>query len=384
MVAIMKVRYFDYAATTPVRAEVIKEMIPYLNIEYGNPSSIYSIGRKNRKVVEESRAKVAKFINAKPNEIYFTSCGSESDNLAIKGIMMANKEKGKHLITTKIEHPAVLNSCKWLENNGYEVTYLNVDSNGKVSLTELEDSIRPDTALISIMYANNEVGTIQPIESIGKIAKKHGVIFHTDAVQATGSIQIDVEKLNIDALSLSGHKLYAPKGIGALYVKDGVKFSSIQHGGHQENNKRSGTENVASIVALGKAVELISNNFDAYNEKIRQLRDFYISEIESRFDEAKLNGDRFDRISGNANISFKGVDAEQLLLNLDLYGICASAGSACTSGSASPSHVLLAMGLKEEYIQGALRVSFGLGNTIEDVKFLIDKIGECIKKCKIY
>lgn len=380
----MKVRYFDYAATTPVRAEVIKEMIPYLNIEYGNPSSIYSIGRKNRKVVEESRAKVAKFINAKPNEIYFTSCGSESDNLAIKGIMMANKEKGKHLITTKIEHPAVLNSCKWLENNGYEVTYLNVDSNGKVSLTELEDSIRPDTALISIMYANNEVGTIQPIESIGKIAKKHGVIFHTDAVQATGSIQIDVEKLNIDALSLSGHKLYAPKGIGALYVKDGVKFSSIQHGGHQENNKRSGTENVASIVALGKAVELISNNFDAYNEKIRQLRDFYISEIESRFDEAKLNGDRFDRISGNANISFKGVDAEQLLLNLDLYGICASAGSACTSGSASPSHVLLAMGLKEEYIQGALRVSFGLGNTIEDVKFLIDKIGECIKKCKIY
>lgn len=376
----MKVRYFDYAATTPVMSEVIKEMIPYLNIEYGNPSSIYSIGRKNRKAVEDSRAKVAKFINAKPDEIYFTSCGSESDNLALKGIMMANKEKGKHLITTKIEHPAVLNSCKWLESNGFNVTYLNVDSNGKVNLTELEESIRPDTVLISIMYANNEVGTIQPINSIGKIARNHGIIFHTDAVQAVGSIQIDVEKLKIDALSLSGHKIYAPKGIGALYVRDGIKFSCIQHGGHQERNKRAGTENVASIVALGKSVDLVTKNFDMYNTKVKQLRDFYISEIESRFDNVKLNGDRFDRVSGNANISFEGVDAEELLLNLDSYGICASAGSACTSGLAAPSHVLLAMGLKEEYIQGALRVSFGLGNTMEDVKFLVDKIEECIKK----
>lgn len=376
----MKVRYFDYAATTPVMSEVIKEMIPYLNIEYGNPSSIYSIGRKNRKAVEDSRAKVAKFINAKPDEIYFTSCGSESDNLALKGIMMANKEKGKHLITTKIEHPAVLNSCKWLESNGFNITYLNVDSNGKVNLTELEESIRPDTVLISIMYANNEVGTIQPINSIGEIARNHGIIFHTDAVQAVGSIQIDVEKLKIDALSLSGHKIYAPKGIGALYVRDGIKFSCIQHGGHQERNKRAGTENVASIVALGKAVDLVTKNFDMYNTKVKQLRDFYISEIESRFDNVKLNGDRFDRVSGNANISFEGVDAEELLLNLDSYGICASAGSACTSGLAAPSHVLLAMGLKEEYIQGALRVSFGLGNTMEDVKFLVDKIEECIKK----
>lgn len=379
----MKVRYFDYAATTPVMSEVIKEMIPYLNIEYGNPSSIYSIGRKNRKAVEDSRAKVAKFINAKPDEIYFTSCGSESDNLALKGIMMANKEKGRHLITTKIEHPAVLNSCKWLESNGFNVTYLNVDNNGKVNLTELEESIRPDTVLISIMYANNEVGTIQPINSIGEIARNHGIIFHTDAVQAVGSIQIDVEKLKIDALSLSGHKIYAPKGIGALYVRDGIKFSCIQHGGHQERNKRAGTENVASIVALGKAVDLVTKNFDMYNTKVKQLRDFYISEIESRFDNVKLNGDRFDRVSGNANISFEGVDAEELLLNLDSYGICASAGSACTSGLAAPSHVLLAMGLKEEYIQGALRVSFGLGNTMEDVKFLVDKIEECIKKVNI-
>lgn len=378
----MRMRYFDYAATTPVMPDVIKEMIPYLNIEYGNPSSMYSIGRKNRKAVEESRAKVAKFINAKTNEIYFTSCGSESDNLAIKGIMMANKEKGRHLITTKIEHPAVLNSCKWLESNGFNVTYLNVDSNGKVNLAELENSIRSDTVLISVMYANNEVGTIEPIESIGEIARAHGVIFHTDAVQAVGSIQIDVEKLKVDALSLSGHKIYAPKGIGALYVREGVKFSSIQHGGHQENNKRAGTENVAGIVALGKAIDLVIKDFDKYNTNIKQLRDFYISEIESRFDDAKLNGDRFDRIAGNANISFKGVDAEQLLLNLDSYGICASAGSACTSGLATPSHVLLAMGLKEEYIQGALRVSFGLGNTIEDVKFLVDKIGESLKKCR--
>ena len=244
----MKIRYFDHAATTPVRQEVVKELLPYLGVEYGNPSSIYSIGRHNKKAIEESRQKVARAINAKKNEVYFTSCGSESDNLAIKGIMRANKDKGNHIITSKIEHPAILNTCKWLEQNGCEVTYLNVDENGKISLSELENSIKNNTVLISIMFANNEIGTIQPIKEIGAIAKSKGIIFHTDAVQAVGNVKIDVQSLNIDALSMSGHKIYAPKGIGALYIRSGIKFERIQQGGHQEQGKRAGTENVAGIV----------------------------------------------------------------------------------------------------------------------------------------
>lgn len=378
----MKIRYFDHAATTPVREEVIKEIIPYLGVEYGNPSSIYTLGRRNRKVIDESREKVAKAINGKSSEIYFTSCGSESDNLALKGIMSANKEKGKHVITTKIEHPAILNTCKWLEKNGYDVTYLNVDNNGKVNLSELKDSIRLDTVLISIMFANNEIGTIQPIKEIGQIAKSNGIIFHTDAVQAIGNVKIDVQDLNIDALSMSGHKIYAPKGIGALYIRNEIKFEKIQHGGHQESNKRAGTENVAGIVGLGKAIELIYNNFESYNAKLINLRDYYIDEIEKNFENIHLNGDRIDRLPGNANISFKGIDAGELLLKLDSYGICASAGSACTSGSLEPSHVLLAIGLKEDYAQGALRVSFGKDNNKEDVKYLIDCIKQSIKKLK--
>lgn len=378
----MKIRYFDHAATTPVREEVIKEIIPYLGVEYGNPSSIYTLGRRNRKVIDESREKVAKAINGMSSEIYFTSCGSESDNLALKGIMSANKEKGKHVITTKIEHPAILNTCKWLEKNGYDVTYLNVDNNGKINLSELKDSIRLDTVLISIMFANNEIGTIQPIKEIGQIAKSNGIIFHTDAVQAIGNVKIDVQDLNIDALSMSGHKIYAPKGIGALYIRNGIKFEKIQHGGHQESNKRAGTENVAGIVGLGKAIELIYNNFESYNAKLINLRDYYINEIEKNFENIHLNGDRIDRLPGNANISFKGIDAGELLLKLDSYGICASAGSACTSGSLEPSHVLLAIGLKEDYAQGALRVSFGKDNNKEDVKYLIDCIKQSIKKLK--
>lgn len=372
----MKIRYFDHAATTPVRNEVLKEMIPYFGVEYGNPSSIYFLGRHNRKIIDESREKVAKSINAKTDEIYFTSCGSESDNLALKGIMSANKEKGKHLITTKIEHPAILNTGKWLEKNGYDVTYLNVDSNGKINLSELKEAIRLDTVLISVMFANNEIGTIQPIKEIGQIAKSNGIIFHTDAVQAIGNMKIDVQDLNIDALSMSGHKIYAPKGIGALYIRNGIKFEKIQQGGHQENNKRAGTENVAGIVGLGKAIELIYNDFEKYNTKLITLRDYYISEIEKNFKDTHLNGDRIDRLPGNANISFKGIDAGELLLKLDSYGICASAGSACTSGSLEPSHVLLAIGLKECYAQGALRVSFGKDNNKEDVQYLID----CIKR----
>lgn len=249
----MNIRYFDYAATTPVRPEVLKEMMPFFEVEYGNPSSLYTLGRHNRKYVEEAREKVARAINAKKNEIYFTSCGSESDNLAIKGIMYANRDKGNHIITTKIEHPAVLNTCRWMEENGFEVTYLNVDENGKISLEELKNSIKNTTVLITVMFANNEIGTIQPIKEIGMIAREKGIIFHTDAVQAVGNILINVQDLNVDALSMSGHKIYAPKGVGALYIRNGIKFQRIQHGGHQELNKRAGTENVAGIVRIRKS-----------------------------------------------------------------------------------------------------------------------------------
>lgn len=372
----MENKYFDHAATTAVREEVIKEMIPYMGVEYGNPSSVYSLGRKNRKVVENARAKVAQIINSNKNEIYFTSCGSESDNLAIKGIMFANKFKGNHMITTKIEHPAILNTCKWLERNGFEVTYLNVDENGKISLEELKQSIKSNTVLISIMFANNEIGTIQPIQEIGKIAKSKGIIFHTDAVQAMGNIKIDVKALNIDALSMSAHKFYGPKGVGALYIKEGIRFESIQTGGHQEKNKRAGTENVAGIVGLAKALELIYNDFETYNKNLLSLRNYYIDLIEQNIENVHLNGDRLDRLPGNVNISFKGIDASELLLYLDQFGICASAGSACTSGSLEPSHVLVAIGLKSDYIQGALRTSFGRENTKKDIEFLVN----CIKK----
>ena len=378
----MKIRYFDHAATTPVRPEVLNSMIPFLGTEYGNPSSMYTIGRSSRRAVEEARSEIARAINAEKNEIYFTSCGSESDNMIIKGIMLANKDKGKHMITSKIEHPAVINTCKWLEENGFDVTYLNVDFNGKISLEKLENSIRSDTIMISIMYANNEIGTIQQINEIGRIAKENNIIFHTDAVQAMGNIRIDVKEQNIDALSMSGHKIYAPKGIGAAFISSKIEFDNLIQGGHQERGRRAGTENTASIVGMGKAISLINREMNAYNNHLKMLRDYYISEIERKIECAKLNGDRFDRLPGNANFSFKGVDAEQLLLYLDSYGICASAGSACTSGQSSPSHVLLATGLNEEYIQGALRASFGMSNTIEDVKYLVDKIKIFVDKYK--
>ena len=377
-----KIRYFDHAATTGVREEVLKEMLPYFGIEYGNPSSIYSIGRKNRKKIEEARQKVAKAIGAKPKEIYFTGCGSESDNLAIKGVAYANREKGNHIITSKIEHPAVLNTCKALEKEGFEVTYLEVDENGFISLENLEKQIKDTTILISVMTANNEIGTIEPIEEIGKIAKKHNIYFHTDSVQAIGNMKIHVEEMKIDLLSMSGHKFYAPKGVGALYIKENVNFQKIQDGGHQERNKRAGTENVPGIIGLGKAIELIYEEFDDYNHQLKELRDYYISEIEKRIPYVKLNGDRVKRLPGNSNISFQFVEGEELLMSLDREGICASAGSACTSGSLDPSHVLLAIGLPQEFAQGALRVSFGRENTKEDVDFLIDSLERIIKELR--
>ena len=374
----MKIRYFDHAATTPVREEVIKEMLPYFGVEYGNASTIYSLGRNTKKAMKEARRRVAKALNAEMNEIYFTSCGSESDNLAIKGFAYANKDKGNHIITTKIEHHAVLDSCKTLEKQGFNVTYLGVDEKGRISLEELTNAITNQTILISIMFANNEIGTIEPIEEIGKIAKEKNIAFHTDAVQAIGNVKIDVKRLNIDMLSLSGHKFYAPKGVGALYVKNGINFTKLQDGGGQENNKRAGTENVAEIVGLGKAIEIIYNEYEEYNESLKKLRDHYITRVLNEIKDSKVNGDMLRRLSGNANISFKNVMGSKLLFELDKYGICASVGSACSTNNVEPSHVLTAIGLDKDLIEGTLRVSFGKDNTIDDVDYLVDKLKEIV------
>ena len=378
----MKIRYFDNAATTRVKEEVLQEMFPYFCEEYGNPSSTYSVGREAKRALEKARVRVAKLINCKPKEVYFTGCGSESDNTAIKGIAYKNRKKGNHIITSKIEHPAVLHTCQSLEKHGFEVTYLNVDKDGFINLSELENSIKPNTILISIMFANNEIGTIEPIREISKIAKKHNIIFHTDAVQACGNVDIDVRKLGIDMISLSGHKLYAPKGVAALYVKEGIEFEKFMDGGHQEKDKRGGTENVAEIVGLGKAAELAKNNIERHKEHLRTLRDYYIKSIEERIPNAKLNGPREKRLPGNANFSFPGINGEELLIHLDERGICASSGSACTTGSMDPSHVLVAIGLDKNMSKGALRTSFGEENTLEDVDFLVDSLVEIINKMK--
>ena len=378
----MKNFYFDNSATTKLDEEVLKEMMPYLKENYGNPSSIYRIGRENKKAIEDAREKVAKVFNCDVNEIYFTGGGSESDNTIIRGIAYSYKDKGNHIITSKIEHPAVLDTCKQLEKEGFEVTYIGVDENGILNLEELKNAIKPTTTLISIMFANNEIGTIEPIEEIGKIAKENNVFFHTDAVQAVGNIRIDVKALNIDALSLSGHKFYGPKGIGALYVKKGVKFDKFINGGHQERNKRAGTENVAGIVGLGKAIELAYKQLDEHNKKIKELRDYYVEQVKEKIPYIKINGDMEKRLPGNSNISFRFIEGEGLLLNLDLKGICASSGSACTSDSLDPSHVLLAIGLPHEIAHGSLRISIGKYNTKEEVDYLIDNLVEIVKRLR--
>lgn len=372
--------YFDNAATTKIKPEVLNAMIPYLSKEYGNPSSLYSIGRNAKRAIEDAREKVAKLINANKNEIYFTSCGSESDNTAIKGIAYRYKEKGNHIITSKIEHHAILESCKDLEKKGFKITYLNVDENGIVDLNELEGSINDKTILISIMFANNEIGTIQPIEKIAKIAKSHNIIFHTDAVQAAGNIPIDVKDMGIDMLSISGHKINAPKGVGALYVKQGIEFDKFMNGGHQERNKRAGTENLAEIVGFGKACEIAKNNIQNHNKYLKELRDYFISELMKTEKNIKINGSMKNRLPGNMNISIKGVDATKLLLELDKKGICISTGSACNSGETTPSHVLTAIGLKSDDAKSAIRVTFGENNTKEEIDFLIENICKYIKK----
>lgn len=378
----MEVKYFDNSATTRVKDEVFKEMIPYLSIEYGNPSSLYSIGRSAKRAISEARRRVASLINCSPEEIYFTSCGSESDNTALKGIAYANKEKGNHIITSKIEHPAILNSCKSLENKGFKISYIDVDKDGMLNLEKLESEITDQTTLISIMYANNEIGTIEPVKEIAQIAHSHGIIFHTDAVQAVGNIPIDVKKMNIDMLSLSGHKLYAPKGIGALYVKSGIEFERFMDGGHQEKNKRSGTENVAEIVALGKACQIAEKNIEQYQQKLKNLRDYCLNKIQEKIPDIYINGTMERRLPGNINISFKDLNSGELLLRLDEVGICASGGSACSSKEASPSHVLTAIGLPSELSKGALRLTFGDYNSIEDVNYLVENLVRIVEKMR--
>ena len=375
----MKIRYFDHAATTAVKEEVLREMIPYFSLNYGNPSSLYSIGRNAKKAMEQARSKVANCIGADPNEIYFTGCGSESDNTVIKGIARAYKEKGNHIITTKIEHPAILNTCETIEKEGFKITYLSVDNNGEISLEELENAITNETILISIMFANNEIGTIQPIKEIGNIAKKHNIIFHTDAVQAVGNVRIDVKDMNIDMLSMSAHKFYGPKGVGALYVRSGIEFQKFQDGGHQERDKRAGTENVAGIVGLGKAIELAYRNFDEYNKKLIGLRDYCISQIKEKIPEAKLNGHEIRRLPGNINMLFESADAEALLWKLDKKGICISTGSACSSGKAAPSHVLMSIGLSKKLANGSIRITLGDDNTKEDIDYLVESLVEIVK-----
>ena len=374
--------YLDHAATTAVREEVLFEMLPYFSNQYGNASSLYSIGRSSKIAIENARLKVARAINANQKEIYFTSGGSESNNLALKGICYLNKNKKKHIITSKIEHPSVLNTCKSLENDGFEVTYLNVDSEGFISLEELENRIKDNTVLISIMFANNEIGTIQNIEKIGKIARKYNVLFHTDCVQAVGNELIDVKKMNIDLLSMSAHKFYGPKGVGALFVRNGIDFFKIQDGGHQEKNKRAGTENVSGIVGLGKAIELAYKDYNYEKLRITDLRDYCIDEIFKRFSNVKLNGSRNNRLAGNVNVSFRNINSEELLLKLDEKGICVSVGSACSSGIQEPSHVLTSIGLMKEYLSGTLRITIGMENTKKDIDLFLDNLEKIINSIK--
>ncbi len=370
--------YFDNSATTKIKSEVLNEMLPYLKNEFGNPSSMYTLGRKAKKDIENARKRVANLINANSEEIYFTSGGSESDNTAIKGIAQSYKEKGNHIITTQIEHPAILNSCKNLEKQGYNITYLNVDKEGFINLQELESVITDKTILISVMFANNEIGVIQPIKAIAKIAHKNNVIFHTDAVQACGNVPIDVKDMEIDMLSISGHKLYGPKGIGVLYVKKEIEFNNLIDGGHQEKGKRAGTENVAGIVGIGKASEIAKNGINTHIKYLQKLRDYYITEIEQKIPNAMLNGPRYNRLPGNANFSFKDIEGTTILLKLDQAGISASSASACSTGSSKPSHVLTAIGRDEKTAKSAIRITFGEDNTIDDVNYLISQISKII------
>jgi len=374
--------YMDHSATTFVKPEVVNEMVPYFMQHFGNPSSIYSIARESRKAIDAARVQTAKALGADPDEIYFTSGGSESDNWAIKGVAFANRKRGNHIITTQIEHHAVLHTCQYLEKEGFEVTYLPVDQYGLVDPAVLEKAITEKTILISIMYANNEIGTIEPIAELGVIARKHKVYFHTDAVQAIGSEPIDVKAQNIDLLSLSAHKFYGPKGTGALYIKKGVRIDNLMHGGGQERRRRAGTENIAGIVGLGKAIEMVTADIPGHSAKIRAMRDRLIKGVLTTIPHAQLNGHPEKRLAGNFNVSFEFIEGESMLLWLDDEGICASTGSACTSGSLEPSHVLLATGLPVEISHGSLRLTLGDANTEKDVDFVLEVLPKVVTKLR--
>ena len=373
-----KLIYMDNAATTPVKPEVLDAMLPYFTEKFGNPSSIYSISSENKKAITDAREVIAKTINTTPENIYFTAGGSESDNWALKATADAYASKGKHIITTKIEHHAIHHTCEYLETKGFEITYLDVDENGLVKLDELTAAIRPDTILISVMFANNEIGTIEPIAEIGKIAHEHGVLFHTDAVQAYTQVPIDVEAMNIDMMSTSGHKINGPKGIGFLYIRKGVKIKSFIHGGAQERHRRAGTENVTGIIGLAKAAEIATANMKERTAEEIKVRDHLIERIEKEIPYAKLNGDRVKRLPNNVNFSFQFVEGESMLILLDSKGICASSGSACTSGSLDPSHVLLAIGLPHEIAHGSLRLTISDQITMEDADYVVDNLKEIV------
>lgn len=374
--------YLDYAATTYVKPEVLEEMLPYFTQKFGNPSSFYSISRENRMAIDKARAQVAKALNCDVNEVYFTGGGSEADNWAIKGIASAHKNKGNHIITTKIEHHAVLHTCQYLEKHGFEVTYLDVDDKGLVNLEELKNAITDKTILVSIMFANNEIGTIEPIKQIGEICRERKIFFHTDAVQAVGNVAIDVKDMNIDLLSLAGHKIYGPKGVGVLYIRKGIKIDNLIHGGSQERNRRAGTENIPGVVGIGKAIELATDNLEEHRNKMIALRDRLIEGL-LKVPYTRLNGAEGDkRLPGNVNVCFEFVEGESILLSLDFKGICASSGSACTSGSLDPSHVLLAIGLPHEIAHGSLRLTLGEGSKEEDVDYILEVIPPIIERLR--
>jgi cysteine desulfurase len=377
-----RIIYMDHSATTYVRPEVVEAMAPYHAERFGNPSSIYSISRESKKAIDAAREQVAKALGAGPDEIYFTSGGSESDNWAIKGVAFAGRKKGNHIITSKIEHHAVLHTCGYLEKEGFTVTYLPVDRYGLVDPAGLEEAITDRTVLISIMYANNEIGTVEPIAELGAIARKHRIPFHTDAVQAVGNIPINVKAQNIDLLSLSAHKFYGPKGTGVLYIRNGIKIDNLIHGGGQERRRRAGTENIAGIAGLGKAIELATADIEGHNRRIRALRDRLMGGILAKIPHARLNGHPEKRLPGNINISFEFIEGESMLLWLDDAGICASTGSACTSGSLEPSHVLLATGLPVEISHGSLRLTLGTVNTDADVDYVLEVLPRVVSRLR--
>ena len=374
--------YLDHAATTAVKEEVLKEMLPYFSEIYGNASTVYSLGQKSKEALEGAREKCAKALGANADEIYFTASGSEADNWAIKGCARRNKSKGNHIITTAIEHHAVLHTCSALEKEGFEVTYLPVDSDGKVNPEDVKNAIKDTTILISIMFANNEIGTIEPIAEIASIAKEKGIIMHTDAVQAVGAVPIDVKALGVDMLSLSAHKFNGPKGVGALYIRKGVWIDNIIEGGAQEKRKRAGTENIAGIVGLSKALEIANAEMEEKSAYLKKMQSYIIENIEKRIPYCRLNGHRTDRLPNNINFSFDFIEGESLLLWLDINGIAASSGSACTSGSLDPSHVLLAIGLKHETAHGSLRITIGEENTYEEIDYTLDKLCEIVEKLR--